>query len=162
MPIFQIAEEILDRIAEHAEKEALKSLKVRCPRCGGPVLKKELEKRGCYLCGWKPTDEANTTKSVVLRKPGADETTKSGAGPERPKPYRTRCTRCGAMVVTKQLLEKGCYVCGLKPIALSTDYPLPTTTTREDEERAKQRELEERLRQELTIELDELREGKGK
>ncbi len=143
MPIFQIAEEILDAIADHAEKEALKSRKVRCPRCGGKVLKKELEKRGCYLCGWKPTDEAN--------KPRADEIAKSGVRPERPSPYRTRCTRCGTMNVTKQLLEKGCYVCGLKPIALSTDYPMPAT--REDEERARQRELEEQLRRELEFEL---------
>ena len=26
----------------------------RCPNCGRLVLKKELTKKGCYLCGWKP------------------------------------------------------------------------------------------------------------
>jgi hypothetical protein len=49
----------------------------------------------------------------------------------------------------------------LDSIADFADYPTPTTTTREDEERARQRELEERLRQELAIELDELRDMKG-
>jgi len=28
-------------------------LKVKCPQCGRLVLKSELMKRGCYLCGWK-------------------------------------------------------------------------------------------------------------
>ena len=27
--------------------------KVKCPQCGRLVLKSELIKRGCYLCGWK-------------------------------------------------------------------------------------------------------------
>ena len=117
-----ILETILSGIADAAEqaKGEGRSLKARCPRCGRLAMKKELEKRGCYLCGWKPGDEA--TKSEAQ---------------ERKRPYRTRCTRCGTMNVTKQLLEKGCYVCGLKPIALSTDYSMTATREGRGEGRAK-------------------------
>lgn len=139
-----ITQEILESIrtfGERARKEA-ERLKTGCPQCGRLVMKKELEKRGCYLCGWKPTDE--TTK------PGADETTKAGARGGRPRPYRTRCTRCGTMAVTKQLLEKGCYVCGLEPIALESDFG----PTGEELERAGLEEAERRLEEALRKELD--------
>ena len=38
--------------AETVRKEE-RALRVRCPQCGRPVLKSELIKRGCYLCGWR-------------------------------------------------------------------------------------------------------------
>jgi len=31
--------------------------KMRCPSCRGWVFPKELERRGCYLCGWKEEAE---------------------------------------------------------------------------------------------------------
>ncbi|MCG2769050.1 MAG: hypothetical protein L6435_11810 [Anaerolineae bacterium] len=135
MIIAPMAEGILRSIrdfAQDATKDA-RNLRVRCPQCGGLVMKKELEERGCYLCGWKH----------------CDETIKSGAQ-KRKRPYRTRCTRCGTMNVTKQLMARGCYVCGLKPIALESDYG----TTREERARAgseeQERLLEERPMKELS------------
>ena len=137
MIIAPMAQSILEGIrvsAEDAEREA-RRFKVRCRQCGRLVMKKELEERGCYLCGWKHCDEA----------------TKSG-DQKRKRPYRTRCTRCGTMNVTKQLMERGCYVCGLKPIALESDYG----PTREERARAgseeQERLLEERPMKELSAE----------
>ena len=127
MPIFEtIVNSIVDA-AEQAGEEGT-SLKARCPQCGRLVMKKELEKKGCYLCGWTP----------------GDETAKSEAQ-ERKRPYRARCTRCGAINVTKQLLEKGCYVCGLKPIALGSDFG----PTREERERLRREHAERELEFEL-------------
>jgi len=125
-----VAERILESIrdfAQDAEREA-RRLKVRCPQCGRLVMKRELQKKGCYLCGWKPGDEAT--------KPEAQE---------RKRPYRTRCTRCGTMNVTKRLMEKGCYVCGLKPISLESDFG-PTRG---------ERALDEQLGREPQFELDQ-------
>ena len=107
MIIGPIGKSILESIrdaADDAEKERRRS-KVSCPQCGGLVSERELERRGCYLCGWKPGDET--------AKPEAQE---------KKRPYRTRCTRCGAINVTERLMAKGCYVCGLKPIALESDF----------------------------------------
>jgi hypothetical protein len=37
------------------------------------------------------------------------------SGSARPRPYRTRCPKCRARVVTEELHSGGCYVCGWRP-----------------------------------------------
>ena len=96
--------ESLRQSIKDAAKERHRS-KVRCPQCGGLVMKTELEKTGCYFCGWKPGDETTKPKAQ-----------------ERKRPYRTRCTWCATINVTEQLLENGCRRCGLKPIAAESDF----------------------------------------
>ncbi len=65
---------------------------VRCPACGRRVVKKELMKKGCYVCGWQKTQS---------KKPDSG-------------PYRINCPGCGVKVVREELLKKGCYICGYK------------------------------------------------
>ena len=33
------------------------SYRLNCPKCGKVVLRKELEREGCYICGWKPSKD---------------------------------------------------------------------------------------------------------
>jgi len=35
-------------------KENKHSYRTKCPECGIQVIMKELEEKGCYICGWKP------------------------------------------------------------------------------------------------------------
>jgi hypothetical protein len=49
---------LMDQVAKAAkEEDNLRRHpgygKVRCPSCRGWVLPKEMERKGCYLCGWK-------------------------------------------------------------------------------------------------------------
>lgn len=37
---------------KHGKEEII--YKIRCPRCSRPVIKKELIKNGCYVCGFRP------------------------------------------------------------------------------------------------------------
>ena len=59
------AETVLDSIAGMVDQEAAREgvkvekaapPRVRCPGCGSPVLRKELLDKGCYVCGWSPSD----------------------------------------------------------------------------------------------------------
>ncbi len=34
--------------------ENIYTFRTNCPKCGMQVIRKELEKKGCYICGWKP------------------------------------------------------------------------------------------------------------
>ena len=108
-----IGEAILKSIKDLAQDAArdARGSKVSCPGCGRLVIERELVRRGCYLCGWKPGDEDSEARGA------------GRSGPQwRSRPYRATCTRCGTMNVTELLMERGCYVCGLKPIALESDY----------------------------------------
>lgn len=60
------AETILDSIAAMVDQKAACEginleqalpFRVRCPGCGRPVIREELLDKGCYICGWRPTDE---------------------------------------------------------------------------------------------------------
>ena len=71
-----------------------------CPSCGRQVLRKQLLKKGCYLCGWKETRGEDEWGQI-----------RSSSQAEWKGPYRTRCPECGARVIREELAEKGCYVC---------------------------------------------------
>ncbi len=78
---------------------------VQCLYCRGFVEKAEVKRRGgCYLCG-TPGEEI---AKLARQRRGEREN-------RRNNPYRTKCSNCGAVVVAKELREKGCYICGRKP-----------------------------------------------
>ena len=98
MVLDPISKALLDRIDQCAkgqieeEKKKKNPYWVRCPACGRRVVKKELVKKGCYVCGWQETQN---------KKPDSG-------------PYRIDCPKCGTKVVREELLKKGCYSCGYK------------------------------------------------
>ena len=93
VPIDPISETLLGGIAERAEEEDRKTRKtghwVSCPSCGRRVVKKQLVRKGCFVCGWKDGDKISA-------------------------PYRTECPNCKRVVVTSELEERGCFICGWK------------------------------------------------
>jgi len=104
-----VSNTLLSIIDNEAQKESQRKKAsgywMNCPSCGRIVVKKQLLKTGCYICGWKEGDEV--------------------------KSYKINCPDCGREVVTKELNEKGCYLCGWKPTlnsvnpkdALATNLP---------------------------------------
>ncbi len=51
---------ILQAASDEAKKESGKRKNsfywVKCPACGRSVVKKELIRKGCFICGYKPED----------------------------------------------------------------------------------------------------------
>jgi len=110
MPIF---EAISDEVRRDAEKDKLKEGEIpywlKCPGCGRGVVKKEILSKGCYLCGWhEARDEAE------LAKIGRDSQVRNDAE-QRTTSYRTNCPQCNARLIRRELMERGCYICGWKP-----------------------------------------------
>lgn len=83
-----------------SEKRRKSGYWIECPSCGKQVVKKELLKKGCYVCGWKGTEEK--LKLTKIKK-------------KQKKSYYTHCLKCGHKVVTEELEEKGCFICRHKP-----------------------------------------------
>lgn len=56
-----VSETLLDQIRKETLREDQKMRKsaywMLCPSCRRKVVKKELIKKGCYLCGWRGTAE---------------------------------------------------------------------------------------------------------
>ena len=114
-PTLGVGDKVLNHVDESKEaekrKEAASKYWMHCPSCGKRIVKKELIKKGCYVCGWQGTEEEielakakqmSETKSTVPKK----EDTHS---------YWTDCPKCGRRVVREELVEKGCFICGYKP-----------------------------------------------
>ena len=101
-PISKTLLDVADQRARQQIEEEKKKKNpywVRCPACGRRVVRKELMKKGCYVCGWQKTQS---------KKPDS-------------RSYRINCPGCGAKVVREELLlefesigKKGCYICGYK------------------------------------------------
>ncbi len=110
MPIF---EAIFDRVRKEAEEEKAKDGELtywmECPGCSRRVVKKQLLRKGCYICGWH-----EASNEAELAKIGRDSQVRNDAE-QRATPYRTNCPQCKARVIRRELVEKGCYVCGWKP-----------------------------------------------
>jgi len=108
-PIFQ---RILEEAKEEAERKRRSPYWVVCPGCGRRVVQKELIKKGCYACGWRGTEEElELAKTKSVSQPGKVSNLDKRASQNL---YRTNCPNCGAEVITQQLQEKGCYICGWK------------------------------------------------
>jgi len=110
MPIF---EAIIDRVRKEVEEEKIKEGEIpywlKCPGCGKRVVKKELLSKGCYVCEWHDArDEAELAK--IMR--GSNNTV---GREEKRTSYKTKCPQCKAQVITQELMEGGCYICGWKP-----------------------------------------------
>lgn len=77
---------------------------VQCLHCGGYVKKWDVRQRGgCFLCATSGEEIARIARE------------REEAKKRRRNPYKRKCPQCGTKVVTKQLRERGCYVCGWKP-----------------------------------------------
>jgi len=112
-PTLGMGDKVLDHIDDSIDaekrKEAASKYWVRCPSCRKRVVKKELIKKGCYVCGWQGTEEAQELAETQRGKlSNLDKSASQNS-------YRTNCPNCGAKVITHQLQEKGCYICGRKP-----------------------------------------------
>ena len=61
LELFSIPQTLLDEIDKYARQEAQREAKstywIRCPNCGKRVVKKELVDKGCYVCGWRETED---------------------------------------------------------------------------------------------------------
>lgn len=107
-----ISRTILDQIKKaadeekEAEEEKLKTSTywALCPSCGRKVAKRQILAEGCWLCGWKGTEEE--LELARARRASGQE---SKPAVER---YKTRCPKCGRLVITEELRERGCYICG--------------------------------------------------
>jgi len=110
-----ISKTILDQIKKASEEEkraeeqrlAASTYWVKCPSCGKKVAKRQILAQGCWACGWRGSEE-----EIELAK------AKRASGQEtRPatESYNTRCPQCGRLVITEELREKGCYICGWRP-----------------------------------------------
>ena len=112
MPIFDA---ILDEVRKHAETEKVKEGKLpywlECPGCGKRVVKKELLSKGCYVCGWhEARDEAELVKIMHDNLARKDTI----GGEKKATPYRINCPQCKTRVIRRELMERGCYICGWK------------------------------------------------
>ncbi|MDP3017277.1 MAG: hypothetical protein Q8N70_09450 [Deltaproteobacteria bacterium] len=115
-PTLGVGDKVLDHVDESREaekrKEAASKYWVRCPSCGKRVVRKELIKKGCYVCGWQGTeDELELAEAKSISQPGKVSNLNKKTSRNS---YRTNCPNCGAKVITQQLQEKGCYICGWK------------------------------------------------
>jgi len=119
-PTLGVGDKVLDHIDESKEaekrKEAASKYWVRCPSCGKKVVREDLVKKGCYGCGWKGT-ESELEIAEAKGKRGLKHFEVERVGLPRKKQersYYTICPKCGRKVITEELEEKGCFVCGCR------------------------------------------------
>ena len=102
MPIDPISQALWGEIEKEARrqdgKDKASGYWIKCPSCGRRVVKKQLTKNGCYLCGWKGTKEE--IKTNIKKKPDSS--------------YKINCPGCGRQVIREEFVKKGCFVCGYK------------------------------------------------
>jgi len=114
-----VSQTLLDEIRKEAFREDQKARKsgywMLCPSCDRRVVKKELIKKGCYLCGWRGTAEeikiAQAKQMSVSQKESIFSSTKT----KNRQSYRIKCPECGRGVIREELEKRGCYLCGWKP-----------------------------------------------
>lgn len=104
MEPFWIMMDTVKKGAEDEDEKRTNPAYAQCLNCGGYVSKRMVRERGgCYLCGMPGEELARMAKRMR-----EERKTKT--------PYRTKCPNCGAPVVTKELSERGCYLCGWTPV----------------------------------------------
>ena len=119
-PTLGVGDKVLDHVDESKEaekrKEAASKYWTRCPSCGKRVVREDLVKKGCYACGWKGT-ENELEIAEAKGKSGLKhfEVERIGLPRKRQeRSYYTICPKCGRKVITEELEEKGCFVCGYR------------------------------------------------
>ncbi len=108
-----ISKTLLDQIKKaadeekraEAERQRTSTYWAMCPACGKKVAKRQILAEGCWLCGWKGT--AEELELARAKRASAQETR-----PADEASYKTKCPQCGRLVITEELREKGCYICG--------------------------------------------------
>lgn len=120
MPVEPVSGTLVNAILKNAKKEYEKQRKsgywMLCPSCGRKVIKKRLIKEGCFLCKWKGTEEE--IKAAQDEQMSQLSQSKQGVlsvKKENLYSFKTNCSKCGRQVITEELKEKGCYICGWKP-----------------------------------------------
>ena len=119
-PTLGVGDKVLDHFDESIEaeknKEAASKYWARCPSCGKKVIREDLVKKGCYACSWKGT-ESELEIAEAKRKSGLKHFEVERAGLPKKKQersYYTICPKCGRKVITEELEEKGCFICGYR------------------------------------------------
>jgi uncharacterized protein (DUF427 family) len=110
-----------DEIANQAEqvlkeeREDEHSYYVSCPRCGKKQVRKNLLDNGCFICGWKGTEE-DIELARAKRQSGTLYPQRKEMEEERAQNsgYKTYCPHCGTSVITEEFLQNGCWRCGYK------------------------------------------------
>lgn len=104
-PTLGIGDKVLNHVEEAEEEERRRLEKsdyyALCPACGRKQIKRNLLENGCFICGWKGTEdeiEFAKVKKIPGISVGLDE---KGEG------YRMECPNCGATVITEEFEEKG-------------------------------------------------------
>lgn len=104
---------ILDEVKKEARGEKKTHYWLPCPGCGRLVVRKELMKKGCYICGWHGTeDEIRAARARENSQLTEDSTVAQIKGMTC---YKIDCPQCQTRLVREQLIEKGCYICGWRP-----------------------------------------------
>jgi len=110
-PTLGLGDKVLDHIEEAQDVEMERLQKgdyyAVCPGCYKKQIKKNLLQNGCFICGWKGTEE-----DIELAK--AKFSSGEGGAKAKDSGYKTICPNCGASVITEEFIENGCYRCGYK------------------------------------------------
>jgi hypothetical protein len=103
--------DVMDHIeeAQNEEKERLQKSDYYafCPGCHKKQIKKNLLENGCFVCGWRGTEEDIELAKAKLQ---------SRVGKIEPGLiiYKINCHKCRASVVTEEFLKRGCWRCGYR------------------------------------------------
>lgn len=118
-PTLGLGDKVIDYVEEAQEAEREQRQKsdyyVLCPSCYKKQIKKNLLQNGCFICGWKGTEE-----DIELAKTKRQSRTLSSGGKEMEEEktqnsgYKTNCPHCGTLVITEEFLQNGCWRCGYK------------------------------------------------
>lgn len=112
-PTLGLRDKVIDHIEEAQEEEKERLQKsgyyALCPNCSRKQLKKNLIENGCFICGWKGTEEdIELDKALRVTKGKRSNLVANNFG------YKTNCPNCGASVITEEFLQNGCWRCGYK------------------------------------------------
>ncbi|MFQ6067280.1 MAG: hypothetical protein ACE5K3_08390 [bacterium] len=114
-----VSHTLLGQIRKEALKEDQKMSEsgywMLCPSCGRKVVKKELIKKGCYLCGWRGTAEEIKIAQAKQMSVNQGKAVPSLTKIKNLQSYRIKCPKCGREVIKEELEKKGCFICGYKP-----------------------------------------------
>jgi len=111
-PTLGLGDKVLDHVEEAQEQEKERLQKsdyyALCPGCHRKQIKQNLLENGCFICGWKGTEEdIELAKAMSLRAKRSNLVAKNLG-------YKTNCPNCGASAITEEFLQNGCWRCGWK------------------------------------------------
>ncbi len=117
-PTLGIGDKVVDHIEEAKREEKRRIEKsdfyASCPACGRRQVKKNLIENGCFICGWKGSEEEIELAQVKKKsKADIDIGIGSEVGKEK-RGYKMRCPNCNALLITEQFEKDGCYLCGFR------------------------------------------------